>query len=128
MSEDEDCSTIVVRLPEVYSKARDFFRSSTGSYGEPYKHAHVLSGAKQRKQNTRSSDGLKYRDKGMNPVKDTAEVQRKKVAIVEERLQTFHDYGYVSDSGKLRGGPKTMSRLASRDVEMMDKDEGDHRI
>jgi len=71
---------------------------------------------------------LKYRDKGMNLVKDTAEVQRKKVAIVEERLQTFHDYGYVSDSVKLRGGPKTMSRLASRDVEMMDKDEGDHRI
>ena len=128
LSEDEDCNAIVVRLPEVYSKARDFFRSSTGSYGEPYKHAHVLSGAKQRKQNTRSSDGLKYRDKGMNLVKDTAEVQRKKVAIVEERLQTFHDYGYVSDSGKLRGGPKTMSRLASRDVEMMDKDEGDHRI
>ncbi|RYN40033.1 hypothetical protein AA0112_g2944 [Alternaria arborescens] len=128
LSEDEDCNAIVVRLPEVYSKARDFFRSSTGSYGEPYKHAHVLSGAKQRKQNTRSSDGLKYRDKGMNPVKDTAEVQRKKVAIVEERLQTFHDYGYVSDSGKLRGGLKTVSRLASREVEMMDKDEGDHRI
>ncbi|CAN9136304.1 unnamed protein product [Alternaria alternata] len=128
LSEDEDCNAIVVRPPEVYSKARDFFRSSTGSYREPYKHAHVLSGAKQRKQNTRSSDGLKYRDKGMNLVKDTAEVQRKKVAIVEERLQTFHDYGYVSDSGKLRGGPKTMSGLASRDVEMMDKDEGDHRI
>ncbi|CAN9349091.1 unnamed protein product [Alternaria alternata] len=108
LSEDEDGNAIVVRPPEVYSKARDFFRSSTGKYSE--------------------LRWFEVPDKGMNLVKDTAEVQRKKVAIVEERLQTFHDYGYVSDSGKLRGGPKTMSGLASRNVEMMDKDEGDHRI
>jgi hypothetical protein len=93
LSEDEYCNAIIVRLPGVYSKARDFFRSSTGSYGEPYKHAHVSSGAKQWKQSNRSSYGLKYRDKGMNLVKDTAGVQRKKVAIVKERLQMFRDYG-----------------------------------
>ncbi|CAN9109363.1 unnamed protein product [Alternaria alternata] len=128
LSEDEYCNAIIVRLPEVYSKARGFFRSSTGSYGEPYKHAHVSSGAKQWTQSNRSSYGLKYRDKGMNLVKDTAGVQRKKVAIVKERLQMFRDYGYVSDSGKVRGRLKTMPRLADKDVEMTDEDEGDHRI
>ncbi|KAH8644741.1 hypothetical protein IG631_02205 [Alternaria alternata] len=64
----------------------------------------------------------------MNLVKDTAEVQRKKVAIVKERLQMFRDYGYVSDSGKVRGRLKTMPRLADKDVETTDEDEGDHRI
>ncbi|CAN9128725.1 unnamed protein product [Alternaria alternata] len=128
LSEDEYCNAIIVRLPEVYSKARGFFRSSTGSYGEPYKHAHVSSGAKQWTQSNRSSYGLKYRDKGMNLVKDTAGVQRKKVAIVKERLQMFRDYRYVSDSGKVRGRLKTMPRLADKDVEMTDEDEGDHRI
>jgi hypothetical protein len=57
----------------------------------------------ERRRATRNVDGLKYRGEGMNLVKDTAKMQRKKVTIVKERLQMFHDYGYGSDSEKTRG-------------------------
>lgn len=87
----------------MYSKTRDLFRNSTGSYGEPFEYTQLPFDSKERRRATRNVDGLKYRGEGMNLVKDTAKMQRKKVTIVKERLQMFHDYGYGSDSEKNRG-------------------------
>ncbi|KAG9191877.1 hypothetical protein G6011_10611 [Alternaria panax] len=123
-SDDEDCNATIVHLPEAYSKARDHFRNSAGYYEEPFQNPQLSSNSNQARQVIQNVDSLRYRDDGMNLVQDTAGMQRKKVAIVQERLQMVRDYRYISDNGKVRGRLKTVHGLASEDVETTGEDEG----
>jgi hypothetical protein len=124
-SDDEDCNIATVRLPEVYSKARDAFRSSAGGHVTPYEYTQLPSESKQTIRAARERDGLKYRGKGMNRTKDTADMQRKKVPIVQGKLQIFCDYGYDPDSVEAPGRSLSVPGMAREDVEVSDSDEDD---
>jgi hypothetical protein len=122
-SDDEDCNIATVRLPKVYSKARDNFRSSAGGHVKPYEYTQLSSESTQTIRAAGEGDGLKYRGKGMNRTKDTADMQRKKVPIVQEKLQMFRDYGYDPDSVEALDRSSSLPWTASEGAEASDTDE-----
>jgi len=124
-SDDEDVNVIVVHLPRVYSRTRDLFRNSPGSYAEPSQYTVIASDLTHARLAARGGGGLNYSGEGMNLSKDTAEIQRKKVAIVEGQLQMFRDSGYDPDNLQGSGRLHAMSQRASEDGEMIDGDESD---
>jgi len=124
-SDDEDVNVIVVHLPWVYSRARDLFRNSPGSYAEPSQYNWIASDLTHARVAARSGGELNYSGEGMNLSKDTAEIQRKKVAIVEGQLQMFRDSGYDPDNLQGSSQLRAMSQRASEDGEMIDGDESD---
>ncbi|KAI4655435.1 hypothetical protein J4E93_000147 [Alternaria ventricosa] len=124
-SDDEDVNVIFVQLPRVYSRARDLFRNSPGSYAEPSQYTVIASDLTHARFAARSGGGLNYSGEGMNLSKDTAEIQRKKVAIVEGQLQMFRDSGYDPDNLQGSGQLRAMSQRTSEDGEMIDGDESD---
>ena len=124
-SDDEDVNVIFVHLPRVYSRARELFRNSPRSYAEPSEYTWVASDLTHARVAARSGGGLNYSGEGMNLSKDTAEIQRKKVAIVEGQLQMFRDSGYDPDNLQGSGRLHAMSQRASEDGEMIDGDESD---
>lgn len=124
-SDDEDGNVVIVHLPRVYSRARDLFRNSSGSYAEPSEYTQIASDLTHARVAARSGGGLNYSGEGMNLFKDTAEIQRKKVAIVQGQLQMFCDSGYDPDNLQGPGQLHTMSQRASEDGEMIDADESD---
>ncbi|KAH6872734.1 hypothetical protein BKA58DRAFT_420089 [Alternaria rosae] len=124
-SDDEDGNVVIVHLPRVYSRARDLFRNSPGSYAEPSEYTQIASDLTHARVAARSGGGLNYSGEGMNLFKDTAEIQRKKVAIVQGQLQVFRDSGYDPDNLQDPGQLHTMSQRTSEDSGMMDADESD---
>jgi hypothetical protein len=124
-SSNDDRNATIIRLPEVYSKTRDLFRNNTRGYAEPYEYTQLPSEPRQGKRVTRNVDGLRYCGEGMNLVKDSAEMQRRKMAIVKEKLKMFRDCSHESYSGRARERSHTVPRMASEDMETTDEDEGD---
>ncbi|KAI4955246.1 hypothetical protein J4E91_001104 [Alternaria rosae] len=124
-SDDEDGNVVIVHLPRVYSRARDLFRNSPGSYAEPSEYTQIASDLTHARVAARSGGGLNYSGEGMNLFKDTAEIQRKKVAIVQGQLQVFRDSGYQPNSLQGPGQLHTMSLRTSEDGGMINADESD---
>jgi hypothetical protein len=122
-SDDRDYNTATICLPEIYSKAQDNFRSSAEGHVKPNECTQLRSELKQPTRAARDGDELKYRGKEVNLTKDTAHMQRKKVPIVQGKLQIFRDYGYDPDSVEGLDQSFSMPWMASPGVEIIDEDD-----